>query len=535
MRILKCTAALFLTVLWAALCGLYSYAAADNVVWAAVNEQKAVLYLPQEAQKVTECLVGSVRCSGIRTKEISNLEHPVHTLILLDNSLSIPKDSRETISKILQNLIGNRMQGELYTIATISDDIRYLCTAESDYLSLGSAIDSITYENQNTQLSDRVYEAVQKLHESDVNQFCRVVIISDGVDDKQIGYTHTELENLLRSCGYPIYTVGCGSNDTEERRTRLENLFALSRVNRGQTFYLGDTTDTFAIAKGICEYNTAQQVVVTLPDEVCDGSVRALQITSEAGVYSTQLEMPFVAAPAASASVASSAAPSEAASSAAPVEQEADSSIKDKLPLIALAGGGAVVVVGAVIAAVVLLKRKKDAAKEETVEKEEPPKRGGSVIVTVDDGVSSIQQAWNAPSKPVAPPVQVPPVQVQNPGRNVVREATPPNDTIRMFSKTASGRTLCLANLNNPACTYEVPLKGTVRIGRNPDCNLVLDRPSVSKYQCEISVQEGRAYIRNLSSTNRTQVNGHPLMEAEALPETFTLTMGNEKMKAVIR
>lgn len=535
MRILKCTAALFLTVLWAALCGLYSYAAADNVVWAAVNEQKAVLYLPQEAQKVTECLVGSVRCSGIRTKEISNLEHPVHTLILLDNSLSIPKDSRETISKILQNLIGNRMQGELYTIATISDDIRYLCTAESDYLSLGSAIDSITYENQNTQLSDRVYEAVQKLHESDVNQFCRVVIISDGVDDKQIGYTHTELENLLRSCGYPIYTVGCGSNDTEARRTRLENLFALSRVNRGQTFYLGDTKDTFAIAKGICEYNTAQQVVVTLPDEVCDGSVRALQITSEAGVYSTQLEMPFVAAPAASASVASSAAPSEAASSAAPVEQEADSSIKDKLPLIALAGGGAVVVVGAVIAAVVLLKRKKDAAKEETVEKEEPPKRGGSVIVTVDDGVSSIQQAWNAPSKPAAPPVQVPPVQVPNPGRNVIREATPPNDTIRMFSKTASGRTLCLANLNNPACTYEVPLKGTVRIGRNPDCNLVLDRPSVSKYQCEISVQEGRAYIRNLSSTNRTQVNGHPLMEAEALPETFTLTMGNEKMKAVIR
>lgn len=81
-------------------------------------------------------------------------------------------------------------------------------TAESDYLSLGSAIDSITYENQNTQLSDRVYEAVQKLHESDANQFCRVVIISDGVDDKQIGYTHTELENLLRSCGYPIYTVG---------------------------------------------------------------------------------------------------------------------------------------------------------------------------------------------------------------------------------------------------------------------------------------------------------------------------------------
>ena len=48
-------------------------------------------------------------------------------------------------------------------------------------------------------------------------------------------------------------------------------------------------------------------------------------------------------------------------------------------------------------------------------------------------------------------------------------------------------------------------------------------------------MQEGRVYVRNLSTTNRTQVNGHLLMEAEALPETFTLTMGHEKMKAVIR
>jgi len=534
MRILKRTAALFLTVLWAALCGLCSYAAADNVVWAAVKEQKAVLYLPQEAQKVTECLVGSVRCSGIQTKEISKLEHPVHTLILLDNSLSIPKDSRETISKILQNLIGNRMQGELYTIATISDDIRYLCTAESDYLSLGSAIDSITYENQNTQLSDRVYEAVQQLHESDAAQFCRVVIISDGVDDKQIGYTHTELENLLRSCGYPIYTVGCGSNDTETRRTRLENLFALSRVNHGQAFYLGDTKDTFAIAKGICEYNAAQQVIVNLPDEVCDGSVRALQITSETGVYNTQLEMPFVAEPAASSSkassVASTAASSEAASSTAPVEQETDRNVENNLPLIALAGGGVVVIVIVAAAVVLLLRRKKTPAQEEAAEKEEPPKRGGSVIVTVDDGEPSIQQAWNAPSKSAAPPIQP-----QNIVKSAVRESTSPNDTIRMFSKTAPGRTLCLTNINNPASTYEVPLKGTVIIGRNPDCSLVLDRPSVSKYQCEIFVREGRTYIRNLSATNHTQVNGHPSMEAEVLPETFVLTMGNEKMKAVIR
>ena len=341
MRTLKRTAVFLLTLLWLAGCGLCSFAAGDQpVLWAAQTEQSAVLYLPQSGD-VTECLVGSVKCTGVQSKAISELEHPIHTLILLDNSLSIPKESRETISKILDNLVGNRMQGELYTIATISDDIRYLCSAESDYLSLGSAIDDITYENQNTQLTDRVYEAVQKLYDADPTQLCRVVIISDGVDDKQIGYTRTELENLLRSCGYPIYTVGCGPNDTAERKTKLENLFALSRVNRGQSWYLAETNDTFAIAKGICEYNGAQRVTAKLPDEVCDGSTRAIQVTCGGTGYSTQLKMPFVAASEPASSVSSA----PASSAAEPVQ---DNSNQTRM-LLLLAGAGAAVVIVLVV------------------------------------------------------------------------------------------------------------------------------------------------------------------------------------------
>ena len=113
MRTLKRTAVFLLTLLWLAGCGLCSFAAGDQpVLWAAQTEQSAVLYLPQSGD-VTECLVGSVKCTGVQSKAISELEHPIHTLILLDNSLSIPKESRETISKILDNLVGNRMQGEL--------------------------------------------------------------------------------------------------------------------------------------------------------------------------------------------------------------------------------------------------------------------------------------------------------------------------------------------------------------------------------------------------------------------------------------
>lgn len=93
MRTLKRTAVFLLTLLWLAGCGLCSFAAGDQpVLWAAQTEQSAVLYLPQSGD-VTECLVGSVKCTGVQSKAISELEHPIHTLILLDNSLSIPKES----------------------------------------------------------------------------------------------------------------------------------------------------------------------------------------------------------------------------------------------------------------------------------------------------------------------------------------------------------------------------------------------------------------------------------------------------------
>ena len=527
MRTLKRTAVFLLTLLWLAGCGIYGFAAADQpVLWAAQTEQNAVLYLPQTGD-VTECLVGNVKCTEVKAQAITELEHPIHTLILLDNSLSIPKENRETIAKILENLVGNRMQGELYTIAAISDDIRYLCTAESDYLSLGSAIDGITYENQNTQLTDRVYEAVQKLYDADPAQLCRVVILSDGVDDKQIGYTRTELENLLRSCGYPIYTIGCGSNDTAERKTKLENLFALSRVNGGQSWYLAETDDTFAIAKGICEYNGAQCVTAKLPDAVCDGSTRAIQVTCGGTAYSTQLKMPFVAA----AEPASSAAASSTAASAAEPVQDGSG---QQWMLLALAGAGAAVVIVLTVVFVVLHRKKKAKNAQKAAEPKNPlPARHGTVVVTVDDDTSGVQKTWNAEKRAAPAPVQPQPVQPRT------QTANAGDATVRMFANGAAAPAhtpvLRLTDMNDAATTYEVPLDGLVTVGRSSSCRLVLSRPSVSHNQCEIFVQNGRVCITNRSTTNPTCVNGRPVGTAAPLPDGCVLTMGNEKMKVVIR
>jgi hypothetical protein len=45
-------------------------------------------------------------------------------------------------------------------------------------------------------------------------------------------------------------------------------------------------------------------------------------------------------------------------------------------------------------------------------------------------------------------------------------------------------------------------------IGRNPDCNFVLEHPSVSRHHCELRREAGRWIVADLGSSNGTRVNG---------------------------
>jgi len=57
-----------------------------------------------------------------------------------------------------------------------------------------------------------------------------------------------------------------------------------------------------------------------------------------------------------------------------------------------------------------------------------------------------------------------------------------------------------------------VPLLDLVRIGRAADCDLILDRPDISRHHAELLKIDAATYeVRDLGSTNGTQVNGVPV------------------------
>ena len=54
-----------------------------------------------------------------------------------------------------------------------------------------------------------------------------------------------------------------------------------------------------------------------------------------------------------------------------------------------------------------------------------------------------------------------------------------------------------------------------VTIGRATECTIALPHPSVSRLHCRIWREDGRFHIQDLESTNRTFLNGKPVMRAE--------------------
>ncbi len=77
----------------------------------------------------------------------------------------------------------------------------------------------------------------------------------------------------------------------------------------------------------------------------------------------------------------------------------------------------------------------------------------------------------------------------------------------------ATETSLDLGRINGELVPVEggapIPLRGKrLRAGRLGDCDIVLRFDSVSALHCELSVHDGYFYVRDLNSTNGTQVNG---------------------------
>lgn len=488
------------------MCSSVSLAAEPgSVLCFGTEEKEIIVYIqnPGEGYEV-QCQIGTSEAESVKSHLITEDAVPMETILLLDNSLSVVEKYRPTIHTILSELAANRMVGELFTVATFSEQVNYILKDCSDYAQVKQAIDGISYNNQETYLTDILYDMLTEMNTEQNVLLKRIVIISDGVDNKSIGYTKEELYALLEKTPYPIYTVGCTYGNNNEQ---LKNMFALSRMTGGESYLLDEVSDPMTVVNGVASLNQAVKVIVTPKAKDCDGTKKGIGLTVTAGGQSKtntlEITMPFHTVE----ETTTEETTAETTTAAEPVFVEPE---KKGIPLIALLIGGGIVLLLAVGGIVFYLLRKRE--KENrfvSADNHEPEERRGTVLG--DDSHHTLL--------------------VGGGGQSANRQ----EGTVLLWGKDVPRR-LILEDVNNPVKRFEVPLSAPVLVGYNNGCQICLNyEETVSGNHCRIYGDNGKYYVENLSKTNGTLMDGKRVVNTAEIYTGCVLVLGKLKMKVEIR
>ena len=404
----------------------------------------------------------------------------MRTLIMLDNSMSIPKNSRPLIIDGLNAIVDAHADNEQFRIATFSTDIAYMSDRFSDdYTALHSMIETISFNDQDTKLTDVLDHVIDSLNSdsADYEGYTRIVIITDGVNDKEAG--GVSLDRIIQRLGetpYPIYTIGC---DTGKNDDLLDNLFRLSWETGCEHIVLenSEISDITALTSAD---NSITVFDYEIPDEVKNGSRQSSQLTfSDGTAVKFDIDVPFgeeikpTPEPA-------PVTPTPEPETPEPDPVQTDDGASNKLTLrdkIVIGAGSGIVAAGLATLIIILVRSKK--RKRTVTATVVPPEEGPTVVLNGNGGSETDT-------------VQLTPGGSDN---NLKRY---------IFSMT---------DKNDPSRIFKCELSGEISIGRKTGNSIVItDDDSVHRKHCVVKVRNGVFYITDDKDVkNHTAVNGIPL------------------------
>ena len=456
---------------------------------AVADENKLKVYIRgADAEENLSYQIGSIPVESMEVYRINEDRKPVHTLIMLDNSVSIPAGSRDKIKELMSGIVDAHTEKEEFRIAIFSDKIDYLSdTYSNDYTVLKNAIASIKYNDQETYLTDVLYDLVDDLNKDAYMGYTRVIVISDGVDNKQLGVTREELNLKLKETPYPIYTVG---TSTGKNNDQLENMFALSRLSKSEYCIL-EESQTAEIFSSLSKDANMIVVEAQIPEDAKVGGRQSSKLLFSDGTQLVfDVHMPFhVKAKQEEPTV------KPEPSQEPPTTEVMEAKEKEGIPAFLLIGILAGIVAVAVIVIVVILLMRKKKVPSET--------GGGSDTVITADTEET--------------------VRINDDGGGIL----PPSGR--------SGRIkyrVTLINKTDMSRTYQCELKNSISLGKVSGNDIVVNAGTVSKRHCMITNKNGRLFIQDLNSTNGTFVNNERInFETEIFSGT-TIRMGREELIA---
>ena len=502
------------------------------------NQKQLEIYAKApELPETVSVQIGRDSCEDVQIVDLQEDQKKIQTLIFLDNSLSITEGNRGKIKEFLNTYLDEKYQNDEVSLYLFGEEAKPVIENSADGEEVKLALETVEYTDQNSWLIDAVYD-VLKTHENDA-VYTRVMIISDGVDEKTIGYTKEEFADLLGSTGVPMYAVGCVY---KQNQNALEQFFALSRKTAGAAFLLDDISDENDIAAKLLEDSNISCITATIPEALQDGSEKAVQIKLQDSdgetEVRTQARMPFGEAAETANTVVSEQEETESVTEEPETTEketvlveESESEAENQQNTEKAFDPVTVVAILAVIAGVsFLIVRKWKDGKDGKKEKAPKTKK--------EKKAKEKELELKLPEMPVNENARknVIPMEKQDSDETCLMEDG--GETLFMDGTNAGSwkdeiLLLRLQDVDHPERVFQYPVAGNVFIGRIAETNqIVLDYDrSVSGRQCRVYAKGDRIFVENLSNVNITQVNGVKVEQDIQIHSSDILKMGHVQMR----
>lgn len=499
--------------------------------------EEAILYIRgiEGEAEAGSYQIGTTPCEITGLTSVRETEEGIRTLILWDNSLSVMNRCGDRVKTILTDVIANRVAGEEFSISIIDEGITCLSDYTDDYAALKQIVEGVSGENKDACIIENLYQAIQGLNAMEDVSYKRILLISDGMDSTEIGYSKSELDTLISQTPYPVYTIGVSDGKHQEE---LQNMFALSRTTGVEYFYLNEIEDDMAVVQGLSVDYSVLQVRAAIPAELQDGSTLHSQLVLNVGgsaialrsqvlmPFATQKETEEVSEPSSeeepSAEEASPEPDIREEPELAPEEEKAGSN-----RIVWLAAGGAAVILVMILVIVLVTRGKKQKAPV------------GNDYAKLDSSIRNERRGNNVPTPSGAGGTSAGNAAVIGAGASVTPAPAPMGNhkTQMLFDGPVSTGThrITLVNVKNAVQTYQCNLVDKVIIGRNSFVsNLTLDDDAVSEKHCEIGFSNGRFYVADLGSSNGTYVDGVKVSASVEIHTGAVLRLGRHEYRLTI-
>ncbi len=454
--------------------------------------------------------IGTEVCEDIELSDDFNRK----TLILLDNSKSVQAIWQNEAVTLMNALIYYHMDGEEIKLASFADGLELWSDYSDDYEALSDMAVNMPFANQDSYLTDILYQLLSDEKESGESCFVRFIIIADGADDNYVTYTQEELSTMIKSSGVSVSTIGINTGKNGEA---LERLFSYARLTNGN-YIMANKGDTADAAYALLNQDSTVFCIKIKPDRsLQDGSQREAKVTlhTENGdvTLKTTIEMPFADpadAPTEEVPEEPSPEPTEAPTPEPtatptpvpePVEEE-----KSVVPVIVAVILGILIIPVLIIVIVVAVIISKKKQKERDAWRYLPPKEDDSTAT--ENGKAS--QALNPPGS---------------------------DGTIPLWGNDISsgGRKYIVLDAVNGSGRYKKEITDSIIVGRSTSSDIVIDSdPSISGRHCEITRKGSLFYIRDLNSSNGTEYNGVLIKGEIPLASGMVVGLGRGRYKITI-